>query len=104
MNVELLVLLALVRLGPDAYGVSIAREIEQNGKRTIALGTVYAVLERLAAKGLVTSELGEATPERGGRAKRHFRITPRGLREARATREALIRMWHGVPELEGGAA
>jgi PadR family transcriptional regulator PadR len=98
---ELLILLALVRLEPNAYGVPIAREIEERGKRNFALGSVYAALERLEKKGLVRSELGEATAERGGRAKRFFHVTAKGLRETRATRESLIRMWQGVPKLEG---
>jgi PadR family transcriptional regulator PadR len=98
---ELLILLALVRLEPNAYGVPIAREIEERGKRNLALGSVYAALERLEKRGLVRSELGDATAERGGRAKRFFHITAKGLRETRATRESLIRMWQGVPKLEG---
>ena len=101
---ELLILLALIRLKPDAYGVPIAREIEERGKRIVALGSVYAALERLEKRGLVRSELGEATAARGGRAKRFFHITAKGLRETRATRESLIRMWEGVPQLDGGKA
>jgi PadR family transcriptional regulator PadR len=103
-DVELLVLLALIRLAPQAYGVPIAREIEVVGKRLVALGSVYAALERLAERGLVRSELGEATQERGGRAKRYFQITAEGLREVRSTRQALIGMWQGVPLLDGGKA
>jgi len=103
-DVELLVLLALIRLGPEAYGVPIAREIEARGKRTLALGSVYAALERLGEKGLVTSRLGEATQERGGRAKRYFQVTAKGLREARSTRQSLIGMWQDLPLLEGGRA
>lgn len=103
-DVELLVLLALIRLAPKAYGVPIAREIEARGKRSVALGTVYAALERLAEKGLVTSELGEATQERGGRAKRYFQITGEGLRAVRSTQQALIGMWQDVPILSGGKA
>jgi DNA-binding PadR family transcriptional regulator len=101
-DLEILVMLALVRLDEKAYGVSIAREIEQTGKRLVALGSVYAALERLERRGLVSSALGEATPERGGRAKRYFKITANGLRELRAARGALMRLWHGVPSLEGG--
>lgn len=101
---ELLVLLALIRLGPEAYGVSISREIEVRGRRVIALGNVYAALERLQARGLVKSEMGQATAERGGRAKRFYRITAKGLREVRATRASLIGLWQGVPALEGGWA
>lgn len=99
---ELMVLLALLRLGDSAYGVPISREIEQQCGREVALGSVYATLERLEGKGLVSSNLGEPTPERGGRAKRYFRVTRKGLREVRETRQALIRLWNGLPELEGG--
>jgi DNA-binding PadR family transcriptional regulator len=70
----------------EAYGVPIAREIEVKGKRSVALGSVYAALERLETAGLVKSDLGETTPERGGKAKRYFRITAKGLRQVRATR------------------
>jgi DNA-binding PadR family transcriptional regulator len=103
-DVELLVLLALIRLAPRAYGVPVTREIEAAGGRRLALGSVYAALERLEKKGLVKSELGEATQERGGRAKRYFHITAEGLRAVRSTRQALIGMWQGVPVLEGGKA
>jgi PadR family transcriptional regulator PadR len=103
-DLELLVLLALIRLAPEAYGVPIAREIESRAKRSIALSTVYATLDRLARKGLVKSELGEATPERGGRAKRYFQVTGVGVRAVHSTRQALIGMWQGVPAFEGGKA
>ena len=97
-DLELLVMLALIRLGDEAYGVTIGREIEQNAKRPVALASVYAILERLERRGWVRSELGEATPERGGRAKRHFHITALGLKEVKRTRTALIGMWQGLPE------
>jgi PadR family transcriptional regulator PadR len=95
-DLELLVLLALLRLAPEAYGVPIAREIEATAKRSLALSTVYATLDRLEKKGLVKSELGEATKARGGRAKRYFQVTGLGVREVRSTRQALIGMWQGV--------
>jgi PadR family transcriptional regulator PadR len=101
---ELMVLLALIRLGDDAYGVPISREIEQRSGREVALGSVYAALERLEEKGLATSTLGDPTAERGGRAKRYFRITAQGLREVRETQRALESLWRGLPELEGGKA
>jgi PadR family transcriptional regulator PadR len=101
---ELMVLLALMRLDDDAYGVPISREIERQSGREVALGTVYAALERLEEAGLVASQLGEATAQRGGRAKRYFRITKRGLREVREARRALINLWRGLKELEGGRA
>jgi PadR family transcriptional regulator, regulatory protein PadR len=68
----------------------------------VALGGVYAALERLEEKSLVGSELGEATEERGGRAKRYFHITASGLREVRAARRSLIEMWRGVSQSEAG--
>lgn len=95
-------MLSLMRLGDNAYGVPISREIEQQSGREVALGSVYATLERLEDKGLVASDLGESTPERGGRAKRYFHITERGLREVRATQRSLNRLWKGLPQLEGG--
>jgi PadR family transcriptional regulator, regulatory protein PadR len=99
---ELMVMLVLLRLGESAYGVPISREIERQCGREVALGSVYATLERLEEKGLVSSDLGEPTPERGGRAKRYFHLTRKGLREVRETRQTLIRLWCGLPELDGG--
>ena len=101
---ELLVMLIVMRLGEGAYGVTVSREIERQTGRDVAFGTVYATLERLQQKGLVSSHLGDATPERGGRAKRYFRVTATGLRTVRETRRGLIRLWQGLPELEGGVA
>jgi PadR family transcriptional regulator, regulatory protein PadR len=101
---ELLIMLTIIRLGEDAYGVPISREIEQQTGRSVAFGTVYATLERLQRKGFVSSNLGDATPERGGRAKRYFRATSTGLRTVRETKRSLIRLWHGLRELEGGVA
>jgi len=103
-NFELMVMLALIRLGDNAYGVPISQEIEKRSGREVAIGSVYAALERLEAKGLVTSELGEATAERGGRAKRYFHVTGKGLKEVRETQRALMKLWQGLPELQGGKA
>jgi DNA-binding PadR family transcriptional regulator len=101
-NFELMVLLALIRLGEEAYGVPISREIEERSGREVSIGSIYAALERLEAKGFVSSELGEPTAERGGRAKRYFRITRNGLREVRSVKGTLIKMWSGLLELEAG--
>lgn len=101
---ELLVLLALIRLADEAYGVPISEAIEESSGRDVALGSVYITLERLEQKGLVSSKLGEPTAARGGRAKTYFRVTARGLREARQAQRTLIRLWNGVPQLHGGAA
>ena len=101
---ELLVLLALIRLGDGAYGVPISDAIEESSGREVAIGSVYITLGRLEAKGLVSSRVGEPTAERGGRAKTFFRITADGLRQVRRARRTLINLWDGVPQLQGGAA
>src|SRR5215472_8523905 len=101
---ELMVLLALMRLEDDAYGVPICNEIEKRSGREAALGSVYAALERLEEKGLVTSRLGGATAVRGGRAKRFFRVTAQGLHDVRQTQRALMNLWRGLPELDRGVA
>lgn len=97
---ELMILLAALRLGDEAYGVQIARQIEEIGGRRVLLGAAYAALDRLEANGLVSSTIGNPTSERGGRARRYFRVTPRGLRAVRDTRDALVALWQGVPQLE----
>ena len=94
---ELLVMLAIVRLRDGAYGVPIARMIEEETGREAAMGSVYATLERLEEKGFVSSRLGDATPERGGKAKRYFFPTGQGIARIRETRQALTRLWRGLP-------
>jgi PadR family transcriptional regulator, regulatory protein PadR len=97
---ELIVALALLRVGDNAYGVPIAREIEETTGREAGIGSVYAALDRLENKGFASSTVGEPTPERGGRAKRYFRLTNAGLREVRQTRQALVALWRRLPELQ----
>ncbi len=97
---ELMILLATLRTGDEAYGVQIAREIEAISGRRVLLGAAYAALDRLERNGLVSSTIGNPTSERGGRARRYFRVTPRGVRAVRDTREALIALWQGLPQLE----
>ena len=70
----------------------------------VLLGSVYDAVNRLEEKGLIESSLGEATPERGGRAKRHFRTTSKGLRLVRETQRSLVKLWKGLPQLKGGEA
>jgi PadR family transcriptional regulator len=98
---ELIVLLAVVRLGDEAYGVPISKELLSLAGREVALGSIYAALDRLQQKSFVTSLLGDPTPERGGRAKRYFRVTPNGVRALKMTRKALTNLWSGLPLLEG---
>jgi len=101
---ELQVMLTVIRLGKEAYGVPISREIEERTGRDVAFATVYSTLERLQKKGLVCSDLGDPTPERGGRAKRYFQVTKAGLQAVRETKRNLIRLWQGLRELQGGMA
>jgi PadR family transcriptional regulator PadR len=103
-TLELMIMLALFQLGDEGYGVSVAKEIESATGREVLLGSIYAALERLEKKGLVSCQLGEATPERGGRAKMYFRVTPKGLREARETQGALERLWKRLPQWRGSTA
>ena len=98
---ELLVLLALLRHGEDAYGVPIARAIEHSTGKPVILASVYNTLERLEEKGWARSTIGKPTAERGGRAKRYFSITAAGLREVRAAKKALTVLWRGVLVHEG---
>jgi DNA-binding PadR family transcriptional regulator len=97
---ELMILLAVVHLGDEAYGVPISRELEKHRGRDVSVGSVYAALERLESKGLVSSSLGDPTPERGGKAKRYFRVTKAGLGQMQATRRVLSKMWQRLPELK----
>jgi len=101
---ELMILLATLRLGDEAYAVLISREIEQTAGRPVLLGALYAALDRLHAMGFVSFRLGDPTPERGGRAKKFFRVTRSGLRAVKETRRALNALWTGVPQLDGVTA
>jgi DNA-binding PadR family transcriptional regulator len=90
---ELMVLLAVISIGKDAYGVPIARELEAASGREVGLGSVYAALERLQEKALVISRVGDPTPERGGRAKQYFQVTSKGLKAAREAHRTFTRLW-----------
>ena len=93
---EQMVLLAVARLGEDGYGVTVRQEIEARTGREVAVGAVYATLDRLETKGFVASFEGAPTGERGGRARRHFRLLPEGSRALLASRRMLDAMWDGV--------
>jgi len=93
---EHLVLLAVLRLRDAAYGMSVRREIADRTGRDVSIGAVYATLDRLATKGLVTSVLSDPTPERGGRAKRSFRLTGAGINAVNRTRQDLSNMLEGL--------
>ncbi len=98
---ELMILLAILRVGDNAYGVPIAREIEDTGGRPVVVSAVYTAVDRLERNGLVTSVIGEPTPTRGGRAKRFFSVTSDGIRAVKETQRALTALWTNVPQLQG---
>jgi len=93
---EQMVLLAILHLGDGAYGLAIRRELERCVGRKVSHGAAYITLDRLEKKGLLHSELGDPTPGRGGRAKRHFHVTPVGVAALRETRKALQSLWGGL--------
>jgi len=93
---EQLVLLALLRLGREGYGVTVRQELQQRARRRVSLGTVYKTLLRLESKGLVSSQVGDPTPERGGRRKKHYLVTAAGRRALEHALTALRRLSHGL--------
>ena len=99
---EHIVLLALIHLKDDAYGMTIRMEIDERIGRSVSIGAVYTTLERLEKKGFITSKMGEATPQRGGKAKKYFVITPAGKRKLQEAKKNLEIMWQGLnPEILG---
>lgn len=95
---EMVVLLALARLGDDPYGMRVRMEIEETTGRQVSIGAVYATLARLQDKGLVRCWQGEPSPERGGRAKRLFQLTAAGTEALVRSREMFTALWRDVPE------
>jgi PadR family transcriptional regulator PadR len=93
---EYLLLGAAARLGDGAYGAAIRRDIEGATKRRCSIGALYTTLDRLEAKGLVRTWMGDPTPQRGGRPKRMVRVTGEGVREAKAFFRAVSRASRGV--------
>ena len=98
---EQLLLLALLKLGDEAYGVRIRQAIERGAGRHVSAGAIYTALERLERQGLVSSRLGDPTPERGGKRKRYYRLEADGASALKQAQAALARMAKGLaPKLE----
>jgi len=93
---EQIVLLALLRLGKDAYGVPVRLEIEQRAQRSVSIGALYSTLDRLEAKGYVASWFADPTAERGGRSKRYFRVESLGLEAVRRSQKVFAVMLEGI--------
>lgn len=95
-SLELSVLLAVARLGDEAYGLAVRRDVSERLERDYSVGAIYTTLERLADKGLIASRMAEPTPTRGGRSRRHFRITSSGARAVEQARRRTSQQWTGV--------
>jgi DNA-binding PadR family transcriptional regulator len=96
MRHEDLVLLAVLQSGSRAYAVAVHEELEGRSRRPASMGAVYITLERLETKGYLTSRFGDPTPERGGRAKRYFSVTPAGMAALKDECRVIRRMWAGL--------
>jgi len=93
---ELTILLAVVRLGDDAYGLSVRRDVSARTGRDYSVGAIYTTLERLETKGFVTSRTTDPTPTRGGRSRRQFKVTASGQRAIRQAERVARSVWDGV--------
>jgi PadR family transcriptional regulator, regulatory protein PadR len=94
---ERAVLLAVASLGDDAYGVGIHETLEDALERDVSFGAVYTTLDRLLEKGMLSTRIGESTPQRGGRAKKHFRIEQKGMEALKRAKEASEALWSLIP-------
>lgn len=93
---EQFLLLAILRLGDNAYGSTIRQLLADSISRDVTIGALYTTLERLEKKGLVESKMGEATAERGGRAKKYFKVSAQGQSALKRSKQALSNMWQGL--------
>lgn len=101
-ELEHLILLAILRLGADAYGLSISRELESQAARRLSRGALYTSLDRLETKGLIRWRTETGGPERQGLPKRVYSVTPRGVAAVRASHRVLRRMWRGLDSILKG--
>jgi PadR family transcriptional regulator, regulatory protein PadR len=95
-ELEQLVLLAVARLHPNAYGTTIRQELERRAERSLAIGALYAALDRLVSKGCLVARDSEPVAQRGGRSRRLFALTSQGASALRTVRETQKRMWAGL--------
>jgi len=93
---EQLLLLSILKLSENAYGSAIRQLLADVIDREVTIGALYTTLERLEKKGMVESKMGESTPERGGRAKKYFKVSAKGLRALKRSKQALASMWENV--------
>lgn len=100
-GLEQLVLLATLQLGDEAYAVTIRRELARRSGKRVSRGALYTVLERLESKGYLVSRMGSPTPERGGRPKRFYRVTPSGVTAVKSSKDAMVKLWRGLESVLG---
>jgi len=93
-----MLLLAILRLGPDAYGAALIQELRAVARRRVSRGSVYVTLDRMEEKGWTTSSASEALPERGGRPRRVVAVTPAGMKELKKARRAFLGLWDGLED------
>jgi DNA-binding PadR family transcriptional regulator len=101
---EQIVMLALVRLGADAYGATVCAEIEKRSGRGVSVSAVHTTLDRLEQKGLVKSRVGDPTPQRGGKRKRHYEVAALGMKALQASYRSIRNMADGLEDLLGEPA
>lgn len=96
-----MVLLSILRLDAEAYAIAIRRELKEHAGRSVSRGALYTTLDRLESKGLVTWDVSESVPQRGGIARRRFQVTPEGIAALRHVRETLLHLWTGLERTLG---
>ena len=99
-DLEQLLLLAILRLGDEAYGVTIRAELLARANRNVSPGALFTMLVRMEDKGLLKSRMGEPTTERGGRAKRYFTVTAKGIAALKASQQAYLNLMQGLKLLD----
>lgn len=100
-GLEQMVLLGVLHLEDGAYAVTIRRELERRSGKRVSRGALYTVLERLESKGYLASHMGSPTPERGGRPKRFYRVTPTGLKALKSSKDTMVKLWRGLESVLG---
>ena len=98
---EQMVLLAILRLGEEAYALAIIRELDRLARRSVSRGALYKTLERMESKGYLVWSVESSTPERGGHPRRLFSVTPAGVALLQSSRDALFRLWEGLDPILG---
>ena len=102
-GLEQMILLGVLHLeaGEGAYAVSIRKVLEERSGKRVSRGALYTVLERLESKGYLVSHIGSPTPERAGKPRRFYRVTPSGVRALKTSKDAMVELWRGLESVLG---